>query len=914
MAVRWLERAHRLVPSDPNIALMLGTACLGLEDARAADLFRAVLLRSDVREASMGLASACLRLGDLDAAAAALAEVSRRYAPVPSMEQTAESIVAASGAPGWCGLLATGEIVVRVAPGIRAEARYGGRKVSRKLPSKCWTEHGLLTVMAGARHLLGSPIDVAAIGHVVGCVESLDGGIAGWAWLPGVPELCPMLTVRDADGAVVMRVTATDDGIAVPEDGGLSRPRGFRIVAARLAGKSGPFRIVGRDGADLLGSPLDPASFDRIVPKSVAASVPVRATQTVEMPRDADVVIPVHGDAATALACLDSVLACDIDPIVVDDASRDPVLIEALDRLSKASRIRLLRHNRRMGFPASANAGIAACGDRDVVLLNSDTLVPPGWLDRMRNAAYSAANIGTVTPFSNNASIVTYPVPSEGMPMPDRPATIALDCMAQRANGADTVDIPVGVGFCLYIKRSCLDEIGLLRADIFAQGYGEENDFCLRARGRGWRHVALPGLFVAHRGGASFRAASSHLRRRNEPILNRLHPGYAAQIATFLAADPLAVARKRLDIARWRAADSASGPSAILISHADGGGVEQQLQVAATQCRAAGVRPIVLRPGISESGQDSVVVGDGPEGGFPNLRYRLPEEMAGLSRLLRASGPAWIEVHHLLNHPPALYGAIRRLGIPYDVFVHDYIWICPRISLMGPEGRYCGEPDLAGCGACLARAGRLIDEKIGVRALRRRSAAFLAGARRVVVPSNDTAKRILRYFSDLALAVVPHGNDSPLPPPAASRRSGRVCVVGGIGRHKGYDVLLACARDAASRHLDLEFVVVGDTTGDEALLATGHVFIVGTYRPGEVVELIRRQKASLGFVPSVWPETWSLTLTELWQAGLPVAAFDLGAPAERIRKRGLGLVLPWGLPAAAINNALLAAIGHSGHE
>jgi glycosyltransferase involved in cell wall biosynthesis len=114
--------------------------------------------------------------------------------------------------------------------------------------------------------------------------------------------------------------------------------------------------------------------------------------------------------------------------------------------------------------------------------------------------------------------------------------------------------------------------------------------------------------------------------------------------------------------------------------------------------------------------------------------------------------------------------------------------------------------------------------------------------------------------------------------------------------------------------LDLEFVVVGDTTGDEALLATGHVFIVGTYRPGEVVELIRRQKASLGFVPSVWPETWSLTLTELWQAGLPVAAFDLGTPAERIRKRGLGLVLPWGLPAAAINNALLAAIGHSGHE
>lgn len=900
------------MPADRNIALAYATACLGFDDERAAAAFRDVLAATDLREARIGLATACRRLRHADDAARALAEALQRFGPLPSMAATADGIVAESGALGWCGLFGSGSIAVHPAPGLRPEVRLDGRIMRGRLPPHAWVSGGSLTATVGSQHLLGSPIDIAAIGRVVGCVAPNGEGIAGWAWHPGDPETRPTLTVLDGSGAQVARIVARNEAIAVPGDDGLSRPRGFSIPASRLTGRPGPFRIVGRDGNDLLGSPLDPALLARIVPMPVAETTPPRPiVEPAAGRRAAAVVIPVHGDAAVSLACIDSVLASGIVPLAIDDASPDADLRAALDRLAAAGRIRLIRHDRRLGFPGSANVGLMAYPDRDVVLLNSDTLVAPGWLARLRAAAYSAPDIGTVTPLSNNASILTYPRPGEGGAMPDLPATIAMDRMARRANGAGTIDIPVGVGFCLYVKRSCLHEVGLFRAAIFAQGYGEENDFCLRARGLGWRHVALPGVFVAHRGGTSFRSAARHLRLRNEPLLNRLHPGYPALIAAFQAADPLAASRKRLDIVRWRAGGEDFARSAILISHADGGGVEQRLAVAAADCRAAGARPIVLRPDGSGGG---VVVGDGPEGGYPNLRYRLPADGAGLSRLLRASHPTGIEVHHTLHHPPALYRAIRRLGVPYDVHIHDYAWICPRISLLGPENRYCGEPDLAGCNACIARAGHLLGEAIGAGALRRRSAAFLAGARRIVVPSNDTATRMRRYFPHLGLSVVPHGNDALLPRMGAPHRVGRVCVVGGIGPHKGYDVLLACARDAAARGLNLEFVVVGDTTDDDALLATGRVFVTGTYRPSEAVDLIRAQGASLGFVPSVWPETWNLALSELWQAGLPVAVFDLGAPAERIRAQGRGLVLPLGLPAARINNALLATIGRSGHE
>jgi len=139
-------------------------------------------------------------------------------------------------------------------------------------------------------------------------------------------------------------------------------------------------------------------------------------------------------------------------------------------------------------------------------------------------------------------------------------------------------------------------------------------------------------------------------------------------------------------------------------------------------------------------------------------------------------------------------------------------------------------------------------------------------------------------------------------------------VVGGIGPEKGYDVLLACARDAATRGLPLEFVLVGHTPDDDALLATGRVFVTGPYEAADAVAEIRAQQADLGFLPSLWPETWCFTLGEAWLAGLDVAVFDIGAPAERVRRTGRGWVLPLGLSPAAVNNALLAVKTFPRHE
>jgi GT2 family glycosyltransferase len=961
VAFRWLDRAHRLVPHDPNTTLTLATACLGTDPARAAALFAAVIEHHDVRQAWLGLAAARLRLSGSEAAAEPLAAVLSRHAFMDDTVQLARQIAH----DGWCAVRSDGTLEIHPATTGPIRITLDGQPLDRPALPPGWTHHHRIEIQRGRIHLLGSPIQVSAIRRLAGCVEVCDGGLQGWAWHQNDPETAPVLTLIYSDGREQTFV-ACDESAGVPATGPLARPRSFRLTRDDLLNIPGPIHVRGPDGRDLPGSPLDPVAdaasqaatalrIGRAYPagsaaqphdpwqivmvregapstscsagdeKDVDGRPPVTPVGAETRRRAPTVVIPVHDGGAVVLACLASVLAS-IPPgariLVVDDGSSDPALIAAFDALVRQRKIAILRHKRPHGFPAAANAGIRAAKARDVVLLNSDTIVPPGWLQRLRDAAYSAPGIGTVTPLSNDASILSYPGPAGTNPKPDQTETNRLDRLAARANGTAVVDIPVGVGFCLYLRRDCLNATGVFRADVFAQGYGEENDLCLRARHLGWRNVALTGLFVGHHAGATFGASAEHLRLRNGRIIEQLHPGHDALIDRFVAADPLSGPRRRIDLLTWQQRARPYRQAAILITHDAGGGVERRLMHAARAHAKAGRRPILLRPAQTANGEPAIAVRDGLSDDLPNLVFAMPSELPALLRLLRASKADRIEAHHLADHPPSIYDLIAKLGLPYDVHVHDYAWFCPRVSLVGAHNRYCGEPDLRDCEDCVADNGNLLPEGIGVAPLRQRSAAFLAAASRVVVPADDVGRRIRRHFSKVWPVTIPHEDDAAATasivsrpsrsPPGPDRRP-TVCVVGAIGVHKGYEVLLACARDAGRRGLDLEFIVVGHTIDDARMMATGRVFVTGQFEPDEAVALIAAQHATLGFVPSICPETWCLGLGDLWRAGLPTVVFDIGAPPERIRRTGCGIVLPLGLSANAINNRLVAAIRTARH-
>ena len=944
-ARRWLERARRLAPSDLAIGLMLGVTQvrIGAPDA-AMVLLQDVADRGAGREAWIALAGAAYDAGYVAPAEAALQRglSGFRLPDDLGFGALASKIAAAVGRPGWCGVRADSRMEIHATG--RIAITLDGTKLRRTARITSGTR---LEITVDGVHLIGSPIDLAGFRRTEGAVAARDGGLEGWALQKADPDCAPVLTISDFAGRLCLTIEAD-----LPEPSGteaLHRPRRFVVPVASLRDFSMPLHVRGADGRDLPGSPHDPLAPIRaatFTAAAIAAAWPWQAGKAappsplVMAPMPADlrgspanaardparriaIIIPVHGGLAVTQACVDSVFAtmpAGTAVIVVDDASEEPDLITWLDALKRRRKIRLLRHATNRGFPASVNAGLreagALPGKRDMVVLNSDTLVTAGWLEGLRAAVHAAPDIGTATPLSNAATILSYPNPHRANPVPDADELPRLARQAAAANKRLSIDIPTAVGFCMYVRNECLTETGLFREDLFAQGYGEENDFCLRARHLGWRHVGVPGIFVAHVGGQSFGAASSALVTRNLAVLEALHPGYHALIAAFERADPLAAARRRLDMVRWKAdrAPLKARKAILLVTHDNGGGVERVIRARVEALRAEGVRPIVVRPLRDAGGSlvaDACGISDGAnarDSPTPNLRFSVPGGLAELAALLRDDGVMAMEVHHMLGHAHPILRLAAMLGVPIDYHLHDYAMYCPRITLFGRDRRYCGEPAATAiCDACVADAGRSIVEDIATTSLRARSANDLAAARRVVAPSADTAARFRRHFQGITPEIVPLEDETSWPPLHIAYQGGRrrVCVVGAIGPEKGYDILLACARDAAMRKLALEFVVVGFTMDDQRLLDTGHAFVTGRYNEAEGEALVRAQAAHMAWLPSIWPETWSFALSLAWQAGLPVVAFDIGAPAERIRHHGQGWVLPLGLAPAAINTTLL---------
>lgn len=265
-----------------------------------------------------------------------------------------------------------------------------------------------------------------------------------------------------------------------------------------------------------------------------------------------DVIIPVYRGLPETRRCIESVLGCRqeayLEVVVVDDASPEPELADYLNSLAASSSITLLRNQSNLGFVQSVNLGMSLHPERDVVLLNSDTLVANDWLDRIRRCAYGAAKIGTVTPFSNNATICSYPEFCAENSLPEGIESSELDEMFQRANHGKSVEIPTAVGFCMYIRRACMDQVGLFDAGNFGKGYGEENDFSMRASQQGWLNLLCADTFVYHAGGVSFMSEKDGRVATALEVLHRLHPGYEDLIRRFVAADPVRELRQAVDV------------------------------------------------------------------------------------------------------------------------------------------------------------------------------------------------------------------------------------------------------------------------------------------------------------------------------------------------------------------------------
>jgi GT2 family glycosyltransferase len=258
------------------------------------------------------------------------------------------------------------------------------------------------------------------------------------------------------------------------------------------------------------------------------------------------IIVPVFNALELLEVCLDSIsrtVPSDTRVLLIDDASTDPRVLPLLESWvdQAAMKARLLCHPNNLGFVATANHGMRMASS-DLVLLNSDTEVTGGWLERLSVCLNSDEAIATATPWSNNGEIVSIPKFCFANPVPENPGSIANVIASCGRPGYP--DMPTAVGFCMAISSKAIQCVGLFDEETFGLGYGEENDFCQRAEKIGLRNVLCDDAYVVHHGGASFgpldiKPDVQSMRR----LLNK-HPDYELKVSKFIQDDPLAERRR----------------------------------------------------------------------------------------------------------------------------------------------------------------------------------------------------------------------------------------------------------------------------------------------------------------------------------------------------------------------------------
>ncbi|MGD9984408.1 MAG: glycosyltransferase [Porticoccaceae bacterium] len=269
-----------------------------------------------------------------------------------------------------------------------------------------------------------------------------------------------------------------------------------------------------------------------------------------------DIIVPAYRGFQVTRRCIESVLGSrcrtPFELVVVDDASPEPELSAWLDEQAAAGHIGLQRNPENLGFVATVNRAMALHPERDAVLLNSDTEVAGNWLDRLLACAATDPRIATVTPFSNNGSICSYPNMLESNSLPADWPLAELDALFATVNAGQCLDLPTGVGFCMYVRRACWTDLDGFDLDRFSRGYGEETDFCMRAAKAGWRNVLCADVFVFHEGSVSFGAEREALMAEGAAAMAERHPEYHGLVMDFLRADPAHPWRDNVTRARGR--------------------------------------------------------------------------------------------------------------------------------------------------------------------------------------------------------------------------------------------------------------------------------------------------------------------------------------------------------------------------
>lgn len=624
-----------------------------------------------------------------------------------------------------------------------------------------------------------------------------------------------------------------------------------------------------------------------------------------------DILIPVYNGYDYLTKLLPGLPRTEMDAryIFISDCSTDeriiPLLQEFCDSHENAI---LLSNEKNRGFVASVNKGLEY-SNHHVALVNSDTELPACWLERLMRPILLDDTVASTTPFTNSGTIFSFPNFCQNNAIYDGASVdevdVAFSCVKPQYG-----TVPTGMGFCMGMNRRAIEAVGLFDEASFGRGYGEENDWCLRAQAAGFHDVMVENLFVYHKHGGSFVSAEKEaLIASHMELLNRRYPLYESAITKYVKKDPNRKPREVLQLMIY----TRRHKSVLFATNDWGGGSESYLQRECKKLLAKGAAVFILRYRKARN-QYELDYKDT----YGEQKYYMNdlEEIADLAM--------WIKLDEIIVNQVTLYPDVKNTlemlliakkahDARLTMLMHDHYAICPSMLMVDETGVFCGDARGEACDACYDK--QTFSKKTGcsdITTWRTWWGDFLRGCDEVRVFSEDTLQRMRKVCGEeLSYHLLPHQVDYLFPIQKKTKTTHMLTIglLGNLSAHKGGRVIQRLLSVLEANQEQIRIVLIGYTDGIR-LAESSYFHATGRYEQSELPSLIYQNDVDVIFIPSIWPETFSYTAEEAMRMGLPVACFNLGAPAERISKYERGLVLPLSVsedPSEMIMNILSLA-------
>lgn len=618
-----------------------------------------------------------------------------------------------------------------------------------------------------------------------------------------------------------------------------------------------------------------------------------------------DIIIPVYNAYDYTKKCIETVIEnTDLKQntlVVINDKSPDEKILPMLREFEKKYvdlNICVLDNEENVGFVKTVNLGMSH-SKNDVVLLNSDTEVTKNWLEKMKKVAYLKENVATVTPLSNNATLASVP---NFLEENDIPNFVTLEEYAKEIEECSLEvfpEIPTAHGFCMYIKQEAIDKVGLFDDVTFGKGYGEENDFSYRCIQHGFVHLLCDNTFIHHKGTQSFTEAKKDLVEEHLKILQKKYPQNFEMTDKFCQTNPISYIQDNVKYA----VNNQHRKNVLIVVHEFRkreskllGGTVLHIYDLIDALRGQ-MNFHVLYPENNQYKVTSFFENStaelflGKVNAYENTQIYNYEYKQLIQKVFDVINIDFVHVHHMMHHYYDIFDIIEKEQIPYMVSLHDFYFVCPTFALLENNEKYCGNQANCDCEKCLKKL-KNIEGKF-IENWRKLSYKILSQAKKLIAPSYSAKEIFEQYYPDLSIQVIEHGEEKldKVYEAKSYLDKKNIAFIGGINHIKGVGFLKDFIQEVNKENSEFCLHLFGSTSEEDLNQSDGNYIFHGKYNREDIVKLLKENNIHIICLFSIWPETYSYTLTESLMAEIPVMALDYGAVSERIARDDLGWIL-----------------------